>query len=147
MKCAIKHEEKSIKKIINPNAKFILLGNRIDGYLSFNFQEFKDFNEVKEKLFDILYGIECGGEWDISLYQVREDYKIKYKYGYYKVPDKGKKIYSHSYMDHAVSQITFTENSMIIYGTYMDYWENWIIEGEEFENYELDISILKIKIK
>lgn len=147
MKCPITYTEKSVKRIINPNAKFILIGNNIDGFVSFDFKEFKNFDEVKENLFDILHNIYCVGEWNISLYQVEEGYKIRKKYGYYKIPNRGKMIYCYSYMDSRVSQINFSQDNMVIFNTFMDYWENWHAEEIDFHNYALDIHVLKIKIK
>jgi hypothetical protein len=147
MECPITYEEKSIKRIIDPNAKFILIGNRIDGFLDFDFQEFKNFDEVKVKLFDILCNIKCAGEWNTSLYQVKDNYKIKHLYGYYMVPNRGKLIYSHTYMDETIKQITYSDNTMIVFGTYIDYWKNCLAEGQGIHNYKLYINILKIKFK
>lgn len=139
-------DEKNYKRKIDPSAKYILIGNNIDGFVDFKFFEFDNFESVKEKLFDILTNIECAGEWDIKLYQVAPNYKIKRLYGYYKVPQKGKLIFTHSYMNSPIRQITFGKTNVIIIGADIDYCENWHDESKDFENYDLFIEVIKIKI-
>ncbi len=109
MNCPINFKQKNLKRIINPYSKFVLIGNTIDGYLDFKFKEFANFEEVKSHLFDILTKIKSNGEWNIALYQVKESYKLKNKYGYFKVPDRGKLIFSYGYCDHPIKQIIYTE--------------------------------------
>lgn len=147
MDCPITFQETFKQRIISTNSKFILIGNAIDGFLDFRFYEFKNFEEVKKKLFNILSNIHCSGEWVIDLYQVKENYKIKTKYGYFKTPKIGKHIYKYSYMRGPVKQINFTDNSITIFCTTMDYWEDWSAEEDGFHNYELFIEIDNIRIK
>lgn len=147
MRPPVHYEERFQKRIINLQSKFILIGNAIDGYLDFQFYEFGNFDEVKSKLLEILQKISCAGEWDISLYQVDQSYKIKRKYGYYQVPDRGKLIYNYSYMSNPVQQITFAKDMIIFCHTSMSYPADQLAEGADYQNYNLDISILKIKIQ
>lgn len=148
MHCPITYRERTIKRVINPNATFILVGNRIDGFLDFQFHEFSSFEDVKKNLFDILSKIECNGEWEIKLYQVSKNYKIKRSYGYFKIPYRGKLIYTYSYMDCPIRQIIFDDELITCICIYMTNWENWhAADDEEFYNYNLTIEVEKIKIK
>lgn len=147
MNAPIFYEEKIQKRKINTYSHFILIGNTIDGFLDFEFCEFENFQDVQNRLLKILKSIKFEGEWDIKLYQVDEVYKIKNLYGYYKVPKRGKLIYTHSYMNNPVKEIIFSNDTITFIGVCMDYWENWLEEGEDFHNYEIYLEVNKIKIK
>ena len=145
MKTPIYYTEKSYTRTIDKNAKFILIGNNIDGFVNFKFCEFENFEDVKTKLPKILYELQGEGEWDLKLYQVNDSYKIARKYGYYKIPKKGKLIYSHSYMDCAVKDVQIKVKSILFIGCQLDVEENSLSE-EVFYEKDLMIEVTKLNI-
>lgn len=144
----INYNAKSYKRSIDYNSNFVLIGNNIDGYVSLNIIIFHDFEDLKLRLPEIFYNLEYFGEWHLKLYQVSNTFKIIKKYGYYKVPNFGKLIFEHSYMDLHIKKIVFTENKMEIIGLEMNINENWNAKSnEDFLNYEIDIDIKTINFK
>lgn len=97
----------------NRYAKFLLIGNQIDGFLNFDTKVFNSYAEVKEFLPEIIYKIEAGGEWALELYQVPDNYKIRRAFGYYKVPSRGKKVFRLGYMNFGSLVRCFIGNSVI----------------------------------
>jgi hypothetical protein len=97
----------------NRYAKFLLIGNRIDGFLNFDTKVFNSYAEVKEFLPEIIYKIEAGGEWALELYQVPDNYKIRREFGYYKVPTRGKKVFRLGYMNFGSLVRCFIGNAVI----------------------------------
>ena len=87
-----------IHKTIDKDSRFVLIGNKIDGFVDVGIVEFKNFNEVKSVLPQIIKTIEFGGEWDLKLYEIPKVLKIKKLYGYYKVPFNGKLVFTLDYM-------------------------------------------------
>lgn len=148
MKWSVSHYEKTKRRRINPNSKFILIGNTIDGFLDFKFQEFENFEDVKKMLFCTLKDINAAGEWEICLYQVSDDYKIRYKYDRnFRVPRRGKLIYKYSYMDYPINKIIFKDDVMTAICTYLHCDQSWQLNVSDFHKYELDIEITKIKFR
>lgn len=145
MKRPIYYTERTYTRKINPTANFILIGNNIDGFVDFQFREFKNFELVKDELPDILYNIKGYGEWDLKLYQVNSAHSLAKKYGYYKIPKKGKLIYSHSYMDCPVKDVQIKAKSIIFIGCQLDVEENWLSE-EVFYEKDLMIEVTKLNI-
>jgi hypothetical protein len=145
MKTPIYYNEKTYTCKINKAAKFILIGNNIDGFVEFNFCEFKNFKTVEEELPVILFSLKACGEWDIKLYQVEDSYEIVRKYGYYKYPKKGKLIYTHSYMDSPIKDVQFRTKSIIFIGCVLEVEENWLTD-EVFYIEDLMIEITKVNI-
>ena len=143
MKTPIYFDEKTFKRKIDQNSKFILIGNNIDGSVNFEFSEFDCFEQVKEKLPQILFNIKGYGEWNLSLYQVDNEYKITKKYGYYKYPKKGKLLFSHTYMNLPIKDIQFKNNEIIFIGCQLDVEENWNTEEVFFEK-DLMIEVTKL---
>jgi len=86
-------------KSLNRFSKFVLIGNNIDGFVNIDVVEFENFDEVKMKLPSIVKSLKFEGEWNLSLYQIPDNFKIKHLYGYYIVPQKGKLILELSYMN------------------------------------------------
>jgi hypothetical protein len=84
-------------KYFNRFSKFVLVGNDIDGSVSVKLEEFKNWEDVKSRLKQIIETITFYGEWNLDFYEVPENYKIKLLYGYYKVPVKGKRLFQLSY--------------------------------------------------
>ncbi len=144
----IKITEQNFKRKININAKFLLIGNNIDGYVDIDQVLFNNFDELKTKLPQIMIKLECSGEWELALYQITKPYKIIKKYGYFKTPSHGKLLLKHSYMDYAIKSLIFTEDKIQIVGGIVEITENWDAEGDEdFTNYEIDFEVINISIK
>jgi hypothetical protein len=146
MKTPIYYDERAFTRKINPEASFILIGNNIDGSVDFQFREFKDFDTVKKELPDILYNLKGQGEWDLKLYQVNNKFSISKKYGYYKVPKRGKLVYTHSYMDCPIKNVQIKKNSILFIGCQLDIEENWL-SGEVFYEKNLMVEITKLNIR
>lgn len=142
----VSYEEKSYTRKIDKHSKFILIGNNIDGIVQFNFCEFANFEEVKEKLPQTLYDLEAWGEWNLSLYQVPENYKIRRKYGYYKYPNRGKHIYSHTYMDLPIKDVHFKRNSILFIGCKL-YIEEDLSKEEVYFEKELMIEAKRLNLR
>lgn len=144
----INYNAKMYKRSIDYNSNFLLIGNNIDGYVSLNIITFRDFDDLKLRLPKIFYDLEYFGEWDLKLYQVANSFKIIKKYGYYKVPNSGKLIFQHNYMDLHIKKIIFKDNKMEMMGSEMNVIENWHAKSnEDFLNYEIDIDIKTIQFK
>lgn len=146
MKYPVNYTEKKLKRIIDKNSTFILIGNNIDGRVNFTFREFINFKELQDELLGILGNLECCGEWNISLYQVKKPYKLWKKYEYYKYPSNGKLIFEHSYMNCPIREIIFEDNEIIFIGTELDVSENWHDECKDFYQYDLSLEVIKLKI-
>lgn len=142
----INYYEKKYKRKIDKGSKFILIGNNIDGVVHFDFCEFANFEEIMEKLPKILYELNAYGEWDLKLFQVPENYKIKIKYGYYKYPNKGKLIYTHNYMDTPIKNVEFKKNSIVFLGYESTVDDDWTREELYLIN-DIFIEVLKIEVK
>jgi hypothetical protein len=144
----ISFSERDFKRTIDVNAKFLLIGNNIDGYVDIDQIIFHSFDELKAKLPQILIKLECSGEWEINLYQITKPYKIVKKYGYFKTPSHGKLLIQHSYMDYPIKSVIFSEDKIQIVGGIVEITENWNAnDNEDFTNYEIDFEVIKIKIK
>lgn len=146
MKYPVHYTEKKFKRIIDKNSTFVLIGNNIDGRVNFSFCEFENFKKLSDELLGILSNLECCGEWNISLYQVKKPYKIWKKYEYYKYPSNGKLIFEHSYMNCPIREIIFKDNEIISIGTELDVSENWHNPNKDFYQYDLSLEVIKLKI-
>lgn len=118
--------KRSFTRTYNRFSKFILIGHKIDGRLSFKFQEFACYEYAMLEVPKILNDINFAGEWDIQFYQVPDDYKLKTLWGYYEVPVKGKLIFEFSYMT-AAQFIDVTMNHNFIHFSCIsrDFTEIW----------------------
>ena len=144
----ISYSVQSYKRSIDFSSNFLLIGNNIDGRADVDMVNFNNFEELKSNLPKILTKLESFGEWDIKLYQVKKLFKIIKKYGYYKVPNRGRLIFEHSYMDYHIKSVQFNEHKMEIIGSSMDIIENWDAKSDEdFLNYEIDIEVKTIFFK
>jgi hypothetical protein len=143
----ISYSEQSYKRTINFDAKFLLIGNNIDGYVDIKKIEFENFESLKEKLPEILMNLECRGEWNVSLYQILKPYTLRKKHGYYNVPSHGKLIFEHSYMDYPIKTINFLPNKIQLVGSMMEIIENWNAKSDEdFINYEVCVDVININL-
>lgn len=145
MKYPVNYTEKIYKRKINPNAKFIMIGNNIDGNVDFDFCEFQNFEQLKLNLLNYLQNLKACGEWRIELYQVTKPYTIKRRYGYYKYPSRGKLIFTHSYMDCPIKEIIFQNKQIIFIGSFIEVEENWHYENQDFYKYDLTLEVIKLK--
>lgn len=109
------------KRSIHKKKPFVLIGNEIDGRLFCDtLMEFKNFTELKEKLPKVIKKIKGEGEWAFELYQVDKSCKIWHRWGYYKYPNRGKKIFRYDYCDAPIETVEFDDNEMLIFGVNQD---------------------------
>ncbi len=109
--------EQVSRRTVDPNGKFLLLPRRIDGYIRFNYCEFQNFSEVKDKLLGILGTLECEGEWLLNLYQVPNNYKLYWSEETFRhYPNRGKIVLTHSYMNLPIVDIKYYKDSMELFG-------------------------------
>jgi hypothetical protein len=118
-------------KTINKFSKFVLLGNNIDGYVDIKFHLFDSFDEIKKQFAKLVENIECWGEWDLKLYQVPDNFKIKELYGYYKLPQQGKLILELSYMNISKNISVYINDALIHIHTWSDVFEEELVEDSE----------------
>ncbi len=115
MNRTVKYDEVTLRHTLNPISKFILIGNNIDGHVNFDFKEFQNFNDLKIELPDILLNLRGEGEWTVCLYQVKENYKLRKKYNYFRVPVSGKELYEYNYMDDTLRNVSFLKDSIVFF--------------------------------
>lgn len=123
----------------NRFSKFVLIGNNIDGHVNVKVIEFAQFQDAMNELPGIFRVLEFGGEWNLSFYQVPDNFSIKHLYGYYKVPRKGKKVFEFSYMQAGENnEIHVTPALIHISCTTKDIQENWDDDADhmDFEIFE-----------
>lgn len=136
-------------KGFNRFSKFLVIGNNIDGFVNIKQVEFKNWEDFKQRFPDIYQKINFAGEWSLKIYQVPDDYKIKYMYEYYKVPYKGKMIADIGYMQMAGKQLdVFISNGMIHFSSRStDTTENWGKDKEDFEDTDIYEDFLTVILK
>lgn len=144
----VKHYLNSTLKNVtgfNRFSKFLLIGNKIDGYVNINNIEFENFEQAKTQLPNIIKDLEFGGEWHLSFYQVQNDYAIQKLYGYYKVPIKGKRIFEFSYMNAGQENELLISNNLIHFISKSKFAaDKWDDDNEhwDFELYEDYLTII-----
>lgn len=131
------------RRKIDITSKFILIGNAINGAIDFDMEIFNDFHDVMLRFPSILKNIKGSGEWDVKLFQVPDHYRITCQKGIYKKPNYGRIIYTYSYMDKPVREVTFRKNEMIILHAHLHSWKNQHTKNEEFLQFELYLTINK----
>jgi len=141
----ITHNLTTKTKIItgfNRFSKFIVLGNNIDGYISIGHEEFKNWEDFTQRFPEMYRNIKFSGEWSLNIYQVPDDYKIKYQYGYFMVPNKGKMIADIGYMQIAGKQMeVFISNAMIHFQSRsIDSTENWDNVIKKDNDHDIDVD-------
>lgn len=111
---------------------FVFIGNEIDGRLFCQrFYEFENFKELGERLPEILKLIKGEGEWAFDLYQVPDNYSIWRRWGYYRYPNKGKSVLTHSYMNHSINAVVIKEEKISLAGEYL-FFENSVSSPKKF---------------
>jgi hypothetical protein len=137
-----RYKEIKYKRVIDLNAKFVLIGNRIDGYVNFSLETFENFEDLKTKLPYTLTSIEGKGEWDARLYQITKPLKLKWQHGYYRVPYQGKLLLNYSYMNDPIRSVMFKKDYIEIIG--YDAFKTW--DRDEHNNTIVKQSIYMEKI-
>lgn len=135
--------EETFTRKIDTNKKFIIIGNNIDGLVNFNFQEYESFKQLTCSLENVLKSIKGIDEWDINIYQVPFNYKIIHRYGYYKLPNPGKHILRHSYMNEPIVKVFIEKDYLVFIG--INYHESL----RSFNNQrtsDMSFEVRKIKI-
>lgn len=126
-------------------SKFVLIGNNIDGRVNVWTEEFQNFEEVKQNLPKIFKELDFEGEWTLKLYQVPDNYAIHHRYGYYKVPSRGKLVLEYSYMVAGDEIEIFITNKMIhiasISRSIDRYWKPVGEEKECLQIYEEYVTV------
>lgn len=126
-------------------SKFVLIGNNIDGRVNVWTEEFQNFEEVKQSLPKIFQELDFEGEWTLKLYQVPDNYTIHHRYGYYKVPSRGKLVLEYSYMVAGDEIEIFITNKMIhiasISKSIDRYWKPIEEEKECLQIYEEYVTV------
>lgn len=127
----------------NRFSKFLVLGNNIDGMVSIKHEEFENWADFTNRFPDMYKNIDFSGEWSLIIYQVPDDYKIKYQYGYFMVPSKGKIIADIGYMEIAgVHMDVFISNAIIHFQSRsLDSTENWDNDFDAVINIDYDNDI------
>jgi len=115
-------------------SKFILIGNNIDGWVDIDIIKFDTFQEVIENMPSLLENFTCDGEWNLTFYQVPENYKILKRYGYYNYPSNGKVVFELTYDRFPLQRIkVYIDNSLIHFSLIdKEVVENWFIEDKDF---------------
>jgi hypothetical protein len=136
-----------VKRSIDFTAKFLLVGNTIDGFVTIDIEEFHNFEDLKSRLPILLSTIECRGEWNVKLFQITKPYRIIKKYGYFKTPSHGKLILEYSYMDYPIKSVNFLPNKIQMICSSLEVIENWDANSnEDFLNYGIDVEVRNIFI-
>jgi hypothetical protein len=127
-------------KYFNRFSKFILLGNNVDGRVSVQFEEFKNWEDVKARLKRIIETITFEGEWKLDFYQVPENYKIKLLYGYYKVPVRGKNLFHLQYDEFIGEIIKLHIDDSMIHFYFLSEYVSFDDNAETYEEY-LNVNV------
>lgn len=142
MDVSLTYQQQSYKTPVDISAKFVLIGNNIDGYVGIKTVFLESFSDLKSKLPSLLIGLECYGEWDLTLYQYREPVLIKEEYGYYKSLENGTVLFKYDYMHLPIVHLNFFENKMEMICAAVEASENWDSEADDFEQYEVNTEII-----
>lgn len=111
------YKERRYKKRLNRYRPFLLLGNQIDGRLFCDkVFEFKNLKDLRERLPNALFQIKGEGEWDFELYQVPKEYKIYFRLGYYRYPNRGTKLFRYDYMNLPIKAVEFHDHEISFIG-------------------------------
>jgi hypothetical protein len=62
-------------------SSFVLIGNNIDGFVNVDVITFNNYEEAMKVLPGIFNTLEFAGEWDLSFYQVPNNFTIESQYG------------------------------------------------------------------
>lgn len=119
MKYEDKIEVRKHRRTLDRNKPFVLIGNEIDGRLFCHTHfDFKNFEELKERLPKVMKAIKGEGEWAFDLYQVPNEYKIWHRWGYYSYPNRGKKLLTYDYCKVPIKAVEVDKREIKILGSY-----------------------------
>lgn len=125
------YKETIYKKRIHRNRPFLLIGNQIDGRLFCDeLCTFETLSDLKENLEMTISNIKGEGEWTFELYQVPKNYRIWFRWGYFKYPSRGIKLFTYSYMSLPIKVIEFKHNEISFIGSREDDF-NFFTANEE----------------
>ena len=130
----------------DPDSKFLLIGNAIDGRVSFDHEVFENFEALRRKLPNIIAELKYQGEWDVALYQVPDDFRFRKIWGYYRKPNRGICIFNYSYMAAQERMVVkVTENEILFNGISVF---NGIEKGSKLlEGFQVFESIYSVQLK
>ena len=103
---------------------------------------FATYSDLKAQLPAVLVGLQCYGEWDLTLYQYHGNVQIKEEYGYYKSLENGTVLFKYDYMHLPMVHFYFFENRMEMVCAAVEASENWDSEADYFEQYEVYTQII-----
>lgn len=133
------------KKVFNKFSRFILIGNNIDGSVNVDMIDFDNFDAVKLMLPNIIKNLKFEGEWDLKLYQIHGELKIKVLYGAYRIVAKGKLILTLSYMNvDKYREVTINDSLIHVY-SYNDIGYDIYSDAEHIDDgtiYEEYVTVL-----
>ncbi|NCO64663.1 MAG: hypothetical protein GW772_13055 [Flavobacteriia bacterium] len=141
------HRIQNYKRTIDYNATFLLLGSRIDGYVSILEEEFANFEDLESRLPHIMMNFRAEGEWEISLYQVYKPYKIYKRYECIQYPKKGKLIFKHSYMDYKIKKFVISKKCIHIICMYLELEDEWRTRSEYNVEYDVSFELFNYYLK
>jgi hypothetical protein len=140
----LSHTKQNYKTHLDKHAKFILIGNNIDGHVNVDCIEFENYTVLQEQLPKVLTNVQCRGEWRITLYQYTEPYEIQTEYGYYKSLKEGAVLLNHDYMDVPMVQMDFFEDRIELICAHVEASENWDTDADDFQQYEVCTEIITL---
>ena len=128
-------------------AKFVLIGNNIDGMVNVDVVKFQDFDEVKNKLPEIFGNLYYEGEWTMHLYQVPDKWSIHHRNKYYKIPSKGKVVFEFSYMNAGERNHIFITNTIIHIATLSKYFDRyWKENNDDSYNFKIFEEYITVEL-
>ncbi len=138
-------EEQIYKTPIDFGAKFALIGNNIDGFVGVKVLTFATYSDLKAQLPAVLVGLECYGEWDLTLYQYHGTIQMKVEHGYYKSLVGGTVLFKYDYMFLPVVQMDFFDDRAVLVCANVEASENWDDDAEDFEQFEVCTEIITLE--
>jgi hypothetical protein len=145
MDVSLTYQQQIYKTPIDISAKFALIGNNIDGFVGVKTMIFESYSDLKAQLPAVLVGLQCYGEWNLTLYQYYGDVQIKEEYGYYKSLENGTVLFKYDYMHLPIVHLHFFENRMEMVCAAVEASENWDADADDFEQYEVYTEIITLE--
>uniref|UniRef100_UPI004049E6EA hypothetical protein n=1 Tax=Flavobacterium sp. TaxID=239 RepID=UPI004049E6EA len=105
---------------------------------------FATYSDLKAHLPAVLVGLECYGEWDLTLYQYHGTIQMKVEHGYYKALEGGTVLFKYDYMHLPVVQMDFFDDRAVLVCANVEASENWDDDAEDFEQFEVCTEIITL---
>lgn len=144
MDISLSFEEQIYKTPIDFGAKFALIGNNIDGFVGVEVITFATYSDLKEKLPAVLVGLECFGEWNLTLYQYHGTMQMNVVHGYYKSVVGGTVLFKYDYMHLPVVQMDFFDNRAVLVCANVEASENWNPDTDDFQMFDVCTEIITL---